>query len=200
MSGAETSLSSSELQVLALVDREATARDISTRANGIAHDVVVGLLRKLHQDGLIEILKRAGGGLDFVDAFETKYKGEKPPDFRRVSKRYLARWKVSLEHSKATDKPVKYSFSHDLSSSGISVHSEAGEEVNSKMTLLMVPPTAAGDFNKLFKLKVVVKSSRPYRGGFLLGLAFLPDSEHVKLQNFLGTLDLSTDSLPSELS
>ena len=198
MVGAETSLTTSELQVLALIDRETTAGQISTRATGIAHDVVVDLLRKLHHDGLIEILKEAGGRLDFVDLFETKYNGKKPPDIRRVSKRYQARWKVALAHVKAPNRPTFYSFSHDLSLSGISVYSETHEEMDSILTLLMAPPTITGDFNKILKLKAVVKSSRPFGEGFRLGLAFLRDSEHENLQNFLGKLDLSADSLPSE--
>lgn len=198
LADAKSSLSTSELQVLALVDRETTAGDISTRATGIAHDVVVGILRKLHHDGLIEILKRAGGRLDFVDLFETKYHGSKPPDIRRVSKRYPARWKVALTCAKATNRPIFYSFSHDLSLNGISVHSETDEEINSTLALLMAPPTIAGDFNKILKLKAVVKSSRPVGGGFRLGLAFVPDSEHENFQKFLGKMDLSADSLPSE--
>lgn len=197
MDSAET-LSPSELQVLALVDQDTTASDISTRATGIAHDVVVDILRKLHHDGLIEILKGAGGRLDFVDSFETKYIGKKPPDIRRVSKRYQARWKVALAHGKATNRPVFYSYSHDLSLSGISVYSETDEEINSTLILMMAPPTIAGDFNKILKLKALVKSSRSFGGGFRLGLAFVPGSEHEYFQNFLEKLDLSADSLPSE--
>lgn len=174
MDGAETSLSASELQVLALVDRDTTAGDISTRATGIAHDAVVDILRKLHHDGLIEILKGAGGRLDFVDSFETKYIGKKPPDIRRVSKRYQARWKVALAHAKATNRPVFYSYSHDLSLSGISVYSQTDEEINSTLTLMMAPPTIAGDFNKILKLKALVKSSRSFGGAFAWAWPLFP--------------------------
>lgn len=119
-------------------------------------------------------------------------------DPRRTTKRYQARWKAALAFDSATNKPIFHTLTHDLSMNGTSVQSDTDEALNTVLTTLLVPPVLEGIPQKIFRLKAVVMASRPYRGGFRLGLNFIHDNELAKLRAVLELLDLSGESLPSE--
>jgi len=74
LAAAGTTLSPSELKVLVLVDGKSTVGETAARAAALAlsGESVVFILRKLAEDGLIELVVNAGGSLDFVDFFESK--------------------------------------------------------------------------------------------------------------------------------
>ena len=70
--GAATSLPPSVLEVLVLIDGNATVDETAARTRTIGEEAVVNILGKLFQDGLIEIARDQAGSLDFVDFFQTK--------------------------------------------------------------------------------------------------------------------------------
>lgn len=71
LGGAGTTLSASELEVLVLLDGTSTAGETAARVRNLRSEVVVDILRRLLQDGLIELSTATGGSLDFVDFFGT---------------------------------------------------------------------------------------------------------------------------------
>lgn len=119
-------------------------------------------------------------------------------DPRRTTKRYQARWKAALAFESATNKPDFHTLTQDLSMNGTSVKSHTDEPLNTLLTALLVPPALEGIPQKMLKLKAVVKSSRPLKSGFRLGLNFVYDNELAKLRAVLELLDLSRDAFPSE--
>jgi len=123
---------------------------------------------------------------------------EAPPSSRREAKRYRARWKVSLVFDGSPGKPIFQTLTHDLSTNGTSLQNNADEKIHSVLTLLLLPPPIDGTPQRIIKLKSVVMSSMPFRGGFRLGLSFVQDPELDKLRALIGKLDLSGDSLPSD--
>lgn len=123
---------------------------------------------------------------------------ENAQDSRRGAKRYRTRWKVSIVFDGSPGKPIFKTFTHDLSMDGTSVQNDTDEKIHAAVTLLLLPPPLAGIPQRIVKLKSVVMSSMPFRGGFRLGLRFIQDPELDKLRAILGKLDLSGDSLPSD--
>lgn len=119
-------------------------------------------------------------------------------DPRRKTKRYQTRWKAALAFDGATNKPIFHTQTHDLSMNGTSVQSHSDEAPDTVLTVLLVPPVLEGIPQKILRPKAVVRSSRPYKMGFRLGLNFIPDNELAKLRGVLERLDLSGESLPSE--
>lgn len=119
-------------------------------------------------------------------------------DPRRKNKRYQARWKAALAFDSAANKPITHTVTHDLSMTGTSVQSHEDEQVNTLLVVLLVPPVLERIPQKILRPKAIVRSSRPQKGGFRLGLNFVPDDELAKLRTILGMLDLSGESLPSE--
>lgn len=117
---------------------------------------------------------------------------------KRGAKRFRTRWKVALVFDKSNGKPIFQTMTHDLSTDGTSVQSDQDCELNTDLTLLLMPTTSDGVRQKIVKLKSVVMSSMPFRGGFRLGLRFIQDPELDKLRAVLETLDLSGDTLPSD--
>ena len=95
-------------------------------------------------------------------------------------------------------KPIFQTLTHDLSTNGTSLQNNADEKIHSVLTLLLLPPPIDGTPQRIIKLKSVVMSSMPFRGGFRLGLSFVQDPELDKLRVLIGKLDLSGDSLPSD--
>jgi hypothetical protein len=198
VAGSKSSLSGFELQVLTLIDGETPAAQISTRASGIAHEVVVEILRKFRHNGLIEIVEGVGGTLDFVELFDSKFKETKPPDSRRKFKRFRAQWRIAIVLPNVSDNPVFHSLIEDISWTGIAVQSDVDVAKNTVLTLMLVPPVIDGSPPKMFKLKAAVVSSRPSKGqGFSLGMEFSENEELKALRKFLGKFDLSADNLPS---
>ncbi|MDO8787650.1 MAG: PilZ domain-containing protein [Sulfuritalea sp.] len=123
---------------------------------------------------------------------------EEAQSSRREAKRYRARWKVALVFDGTPGKPMFKTLTHDLSMNGTSLQCDTNEKLNAVLTLLLRLPPMDGIPPRVVKLKSVVMSSMPFRGGFRLGLSFIQDSELDKLRAILGTLDLSGDSLPSD--
>ena len=119
-------------------------------------------------------------------------------DPRRKTKRYKARWKAALAFDSVPNKPIFHTRTQDLSMNGTAVQSQADESPNTLLTVLLVPPVLEGIPQKILRPKAIVRSSRPYRAGFRLGLNFIPDNELAKLREVLERLDLSGESLPSE--
>ena len=117
---------------------------------------------------------------------------------RRGAKRYRARWKASIVFDDSPGKPVFQTLTHDLSMNGTSLQSDTDEKIHSVLTLLLLPPPIDGTAQRIIRLKSVVMSSTPFRGGFRLGLSFVQDPELDKLRALIGKLDLSGDSLPSD--
>jgi len=117
---------------------------------------------------------------------------------RREAKRYRTRWKVALVFEGSTGKPIFHTLTNDLSMHGASVQCATDEPIQSVVSLLLRPPPVGGTPPRVVKLKANVMSSRPFRGGFRLGLGFIHDSELDKLHAMLAELDLSGDTLPSD--
>lgn len=117
---------------------------------------------------------------------------------KRGAKRFRTRWKVALVFDKANGKPIFQTMTHDLSTDGTSVQSDQDCGVDTALTLLLMPAPIDGVPQKIVRLKSVVMSSMPFRGGFRLGLRFIDDSEVDKLRAVLEQLDLSGDTLPSD--
>lgn len=117
---------------------------------------------------------------------------------RREAKRYRTRWKVALVFEGSTGKPIFHTLTHDLSMNGTSVQSVTDEEMHANLGLLLLVPPVDGAPQRIVKLKAVVMSSMPFRGGFRLGLGFIQNPELDKLHGMLGKLDLSGDTLPSD--
>ena len=117
---------------------------------------------------------------------------------RRVAKRYRTRWKVALVFDSPTNKPIFKTLTHDLSMNGTSVQNDTDENINTVLTLLLLPAPIDGIPQRIVKLKAVVMSSMPFRGGFRLGMSFIQDPELDKLRAIIGKFDLSGDSLPSD--
>jgi len=117
---------------------------------------------------------------------------------RRVAKRYRTRWKVALVFDSQTHKPIFKTLTHDLSMNGTSVQNDTDENINTVLTLLLLPAPIDGIPQRIVKLKAVVMSSMPFRGGFRLGMSFIQDPELDKLRAIIGKFDLSGDSLPSD--
>ena len=71
-----TALSPSELKLLVLIDGKSTVGETAVRAAALAfgNEAVLYIVRRLAEDGFIELVKDAGGSLDFVDFFS----GNKP--------------------------------------------------------------------------------------------------------------------------
>jgi len=72
LDGAGTLLTTSELEVLVLLDGVSTASETAARVRKLRSEVVVDILRKLVHDGLIELVTAAGGSLDFVNFFDAR--------------------------------------------------------------------------------------------------------------------------------
>lgn len=104
------------------------------------------------------------------------------PSSRRSGTRYLVSWKVMLVFDHATLKPTFQTLTHDLSLAGISVQHHSEEKVNTVLTLLLALPPIEDIPRKIIKLKAEVTSSRPYQGGFRLGMKFMQDAELEKLR------------------
>jgi len=119
-------------------------------------------------------------------------------DLRRKTKRYQARWKAALAFDSAANKPIAHTLTHDLSMTGASVQSHDDEALNTVLVVLLVPPVLERVPQKILRPRAVVRSSRPQKSGFRLGLNFVHDDELVKLRAILEMLDLSGESLPSE--
>lgn len=81
LDGAGTVLSPSELKLLVLIDGRSTVGDTVGRAAALAFgsEAAVFVLRKLLEDGFIEIAGDAGGSLDFVDLFGGLAPGKPSP-------------------------------------------------------------------------------------------------------------------------
>ena len=71
LDGAGTALSPSELKLLVLIDGKSSVGDTVVRAVALdfGKEAALYVLRKLVEDGFIELAKGAGGSLDFVDLF-----------------------------------------------------------------------------------------------------------------------------------
>lgn len=119
-------------------------------------------------------------------------------DLRRKAKRYKTRWKAALAYDRAINKPITHTLTNDLSMTGTSVQSTEDAALNTLLVVLLIPPVLERIPQKILRPKAVVRSSRPQKGGFRLGLDFVHDDELAKLRAILEMLDLSGDSLPSE--
>ena len=104
------------------------------------------------------------------------------PSSQRKNKRYFARWKVALVFDNTTTKPIFHTLTHDLSMTGISVQHQSMEKIDTELTLLLAPPPIDAVRQRIIKLKAVVTSSVPFRGGFRLGMTFIQDAELDKLR------------------
>lgn len=104
------------------------------------------------------------------------------PGLRRNDTRYQARWKVMLVFDHATRKPAFQTLTHDLSLTGISVQHHSEEKVHTILTLLLALPPIEDIPRKIIKLRAEVTSSRPYQGGFRLGMKFIQDAEIEKFR------------------
>lgn len=111
---------------------------------------------------------------------------DNPPGSERKNKRYLARWKVALVFDNATSKPIFQTLTHDLSLTGISVQYHSNEKAETVLTLLLAPPPIDNIKQRVIKLKAVILSSVPFRGGFRLGMNFIQDAELDKLRASIG--------------
>ena len=118
---------------------------------------------------------------------------------RRKDKRYSAHWKVAMVFGASEKRPIFHTLTHDLSVNGTAVQYSTNEKVNTVLTLLLIPPAIDGIDQKVIKLKAVVMSSHAFRNGFRLGFSFVHDAELEKLWGTLKRLDLSGDTLPSDL-
>ncbi len=123
---------------------------------------------------------------------------DETPSSLRKNLRYKARWKVALVHDPADKKPIFQTLTHDLSSTGISAQYHSLEDVPTCLTLLLAPPPLNGVKQNIIKLKATVVSSIPFRGGFRLGMTFIPDAEHDKFRKKFGDYIISGDSLISD--
>jgi hypothetical protein len=123
---------------------------------------------------------------------------EESPSSRRTATRYRTRWKAALVFDSSTGQPIFKTLTHDLSMNGTSVQKDTDEKIHTIMTLLLAPPAIEGAPQRIIRLKSVVMSSQPFRGGFRLGLSFIQDAELDKLKAVLGKHDLSGDTLPSD--
>ena len=63
---------------------------------------------------------------------------------RRVAKRYRTRWKVALVFDSQTHKPIFKTLTHDLSMNGTSVQNDTDENINTVLTLLLLPAPIDG--------------------------------------------------------
>jgi hypothetical protein len=131
-------------------------------------------------------------------AMQTPDAWESAPSSRREAKRYRARWKVAMVFDGASGRPIFHTLTHDLSLNGTSVQSASDEKPETALTLLLAPPPIEGTPQKVLRLKAVVMSTSPFRGGFRLGMSFVQDAELDKLFEQLGKYDLSGDDLPSD--
>lgn len=119
------------------------------------------------------------------------------PSSERKNKRYFARWKVALVFDNVTTKPIFQTLTHDLSVHGISVQYHSEEKAHTVLTLLLAPPPVDGIRQRIIKLKAMVMSSIPFRGGFRLGMSFIQDAELDKLRGNIGLHVTSDDNLSS---
>lgn len=117
------------------------------------------------------------------------------PVSRRKDRRYLARWKVMLVFDNATKKPTFQTLIHDLSLNGISVHYHSEEKAHAVLTLLLALPPIEGIPRKIIRLKAEVTSSKPFRGGFRLGMRFIQEAEIDKFRQRLEMYVVSADRL-----
>ena len=115
------------------------------------------------------------------------------PSSQRKNKRYLARWKVAIVFDNATTTPIFHTLTHDLSMTGISVQHQSTEKVDTVLTLLLAPPPIDAIRQRIIKLKAVIMSSIPFRGGFRLGMTFIQDAELDKLRGIIGNYVASDD-------
>ena len=118
---------------------------------------------------------------------------DNPPSSQRINKRYLARWKVALVFDNAATKPISQTLTHDLSMTGISLQYHSEEKIDTVLTLLLSPPPIDNVPQRIIKLKAVVISSIPFRGGFRLGMTFIQDAELDKLRGTIGKYVASDD-------
>ncbi len=116
---------------------------------------------------------------------ETSDVWDNAPGSQRKGTRYLGRWKVMLVFDHATSKPTFQTLIHDLSMTGISVQYHSEEKVHTVLTLLLALPPIEGIPRKIIKLRAEVTSSRPYQGGFRLGMSFIQDAELDKFRQGL---------------
>ena len=117
------------------------------------------------------------------------------PDSKRKDRRYRARWKVMLVFGGASKIPNFQTLIHDLSSTGMSVQYHSEVKAHTVLTILLALPPKDGVPRKVIKLKAEVKSSIPFRGGFRLGMIFVPDAELDNLRQRLKTYIVSDDML-----
>ena len=123
---------------------------------------------------------------------------EQAESSRREAKRYRARWKVAIVFDGSPGKPMFKTLTHDLSMNGTSLQCDTDEKPHTALTLLLRLPPIDGIPPRVVKIKSVVMSSMPFRGGFRLGMSFIQDPELDKLREILGTFDLAGDNLPSD--
>jgi len=108
------------------------------------------------------------------------------PSSERQNKRYFARWKVAIVFANATSKPVFQTLTHDLSMNGVSMQYHTTEKLNTVVGLHLAPPPIDNVAQRIIKLKAVIVSSVPFRGGFRLGMTFIEDAELEKLRASIG--------------
>jgi hypothetical protein len=111
---------------------------------------------------------------------------DSPTGSDRKNKRYLARWKVALVFDNTTTQPIFQTLTHDLSMTGVSVQYHSNEKPDTILTLLLAPPPIDNIKQRVIKLKAVVLSAVAFRGGFRLGMNFIPDAELEKLRAIIG--------------
>jgi len=126
---------------------------------------------------------------------ETSDAWDNTPVSQRKGTRYLARWKVMLVFDNATKKPTFQTLINDLSLTGISVQYHSEEKAHTVLTLLLALPPIEVIPRKIIRLKAEVTSSRPFRGGFRLGMRFIQEAELDKLRQRLDTYVVSADRL-----
>jgi hypothetical protein len=119
------------------------------------------------------------------------------PSSQRKDTRYFARWKVMLVFDHSTNKPTFQTLVHDLSFNGISVQYNSDEKVHTVLNLLLALPPIEGIPRKIIKLKAEVTSSRPYQGGYRLGMSFIQDAELDKFRKCLEMYPVSDGMLYS---
>jgi hypothetical protein len=117
------------------------------------------------------------------------------PGTKRKDRRYQARWKVMLVFGSASKLPNFQTLSHDLSLTGLSVQYHSEVKVYTLLTILLAMPPKDGYPRKVIKLDAAVKSCIPFKGGFRLGMLFIPDTELDSLRQRLNTYIVSDDSL-----
>lgn len=111
----------------------------------------------------------------------TKDGWDNTPGTQRKDKRYLARWKAALVFNNGANKPTYQTLTHDLSHTGVSVQYHSEEKVHTVLMVLLSPPPINGENQKIIRLKAEVRSCIPFRGGFRLGMSFLPGAEFDQL-------------------